>query len=494
MTSNTLVRLAFLMAVAVASIIQIRLLFFTNLQETVHRRMPEKMDVPNLGANRALMSVQNERVGNTANIRSNENSIFAHQTSNQTGPKSTSLPRIPNNTTTLGPIFYNVFIPKDRKRATIDIIKEQVNQRNKSDPEAPIQYTLIGSKSVDESIQTFCQPNCTKREHLEEGNEIDTLQALWEHCQDHPFEIVTYIHDKGSFHPSGANRGSRQVGTKAAMECRRLMLDNEKILTSSASTNESENLIKKKAHCSLCSYRFYAIPVFHTRANMWTAKCSYIRSLIAPKEYEEKALNMHRETFNHSIWGPTKYACIRPYQHSDRFLGLGRYAMERWVVNHPDVEPCDALSKFEVRNQKKSKKTNTDFTPKLTPSPQKRALNSGMASYKTSWERLAGRLFEWKYLYGKSPHKSSWVWKYYKKFKEGNKEFLEFCRAMKTSAINNVTLLNVTLDENDLTPLENKLEITTQPEKMRPQPNMMLHAYKCVGNGNDSTHFRMCQK
>ena len=98
----------------------------------------------------------------------------------------------------------------------LEIIKEQFDQRNRSDPEAPIQYTLIGSESVDASIQSFCQPNCTKRDFLEEGNEIDTLQALWEYCQDRPREIVTYIHDKGSFHPSGANRGARQVGTKAA--------------------------------------------------------------------------------------------------------------------------------------------------------------------------------------------------------------------------------------------------------------------------------------
>ncbi|KAL3902630.1 MAG: hypothetical protein SGILL_010757, partial [Bacillariaceae sp.] len=159
-------------------------------------------------------------------------------------------------------------------------------------------------------------------------------------------------------------------------------------------------------------------------ANMWSATCSYIRNLIAPRDYEEKALSMHLE-FNHSILGPTKYACIKPYQHSDRFLGLGRYAMERWVVNHPDVAPCDALSKFEIRNQKKDKRHITDFTPQLTPAPQKRALNSGMASYKTSWERLSGRLFEWKYLYGVKPSKSNWVWKYYQKFKEGNKDFLE---------------------------------------------------------------------
>ena len=128
--------------------------------------------------------------------------------------------------------------------------------------------------------------------------------------------------------------------------------------------------------------------------------------------------------------------------------------MERWLVNHPDVEPCDALSKFEIRNQKKEKRANTDFTPELTPAPQKRALNSGMAAYKTSWERLAGRIFEWKYLYGKKPPKSSWVLKYYQKFKEGNNEFISSCKAMKKSAIQNMTLLNLTLDGTPIADLD----------------------------------------
>jgi hypothetical protein len=354
--------------------------------------------------------------------------------------------------TTLGPIFYNIYIPETRKKPIIEIIEEQIKFRNETDPKAPILYTLIGSRTVEETIQNLCQPNCTQRDYLEKGNEIDTLQALWEYCQDHPFEIVTYIHDKGSFHPSGANRKARGVGTKGALACRGLMLDHHAYEYHTDAphqttvSNTQANKKKTESQCSICAYRFYALPVYHGRANMWTAHCSYIRKLLPPRTYESALLDMHQETLNHIILGPTKYACIRPYKSSSLLLGLGRYAMERWAFNHPYVEPCDSLTKREMRKLKDGDKSASNFTPKLTPAPQKGAKVSGIAGISTSWERLAGRLFEWDYLYQKTPPQSSWVWKYYKGYEQGTEKFLNACTAIQEEFLRNMTVHNVTVN------------------------------------------------
>ncbi|KAG7342038.1 hypothetical protein IV203_007130 [Nitzschia inconspicua] len=201
--------------------------------------------------------------------------------------------------TKLGPIFYNVYVPEERSNDTLQIIEEQIRFRNDTDPDAPILYTLIGSRKVKGSIQRMCQPNCTRRKYLQEGNEIDTLHALWEYCQDNPSDIVTYIHDKGSFHPSDANHNARGVGTKAALQCRRLMMNQHTDVDPTNDrtvSNTTDKTKKAKSTCSICSYRFYAFPIYHARANMWTAECSYIRDLLPPRQYESTVLDMYRET------------------------------------------------------------------------------------------------------------------------------------------------------------------------------------------------------
>jgi hypothetical protein len=123
--------------------------------------------------------------------------------------------------TKLGPIFYNVYIPEENKTKqenAFRIIREQMEQRKLSDPKSSVFYTLIGSPNniTDE----FCNPNCQQLAHYPTGDEVNTLQALWDYCQSHPTELVTYIHDKGSFHHTEHNEKTRRTATKAALDCR----------------------------------------------------------------------------------------------------------------------------------------------------------------------------------------------------------------------------------------------------------------------------------
>jgi hypothetical protein len=345
---------------------------------------------------------------------------------------------------------------------------------------ADVVYNLIGNKRSASTIQRICQRshpqiNCTLNRYLNTGNEVDTLQTLWEYCVADPGEnqVVTYIHDKGSFNPRKQNTVARRHTTRAALECRNLMMAEAEIEdTSSEESRGSSSTKTTKSHCNFCSYRFHVLPNFHARSNMWSARCDYIRQLLPPQTYEKSVREMLSNSVLHPTLNQTKYACITPWQpksnnktYSELFWGTGRYAAERWALNHPQLNPCDCV-------HKKQRQLDHDvWAPKLIRSPQSKARREGIQSYKTTWERLHGRIFEWYMLYNKSrnrhrsqrttgevgsdppdsyhrdhydfevmktmmkilnllPPQSSWVWKYYKGYETGTKEYLDYCHQL----------------------------------------------------------------
>lgn len=137
-----------------------------------------------------------------------------------------------------GPIFYNLFVPPNNVKNTQRIVKEQIQERNWTSPNATILYTLIGDASFQNYVTSLCQhsddemsssssSSCILREHIPSyGDEQHTLQSLWEYCQqqtrtfDNQDIFVTYIHDKGSFHATEANEKARRMATKGALDCR----------------------------------------------------------------------------------------------------------------------------------------------------------------------------------------------------------------------------------------------------------------------------------
>lgn len=138
---------------------------------------------------------------------------------------------------------------------------------------------------------------------------------------------------------------------------------------------------------------------------------------------------MYDTTLNHSVLRNTKYACLIPNTDAPNHLGLGRYALERWPFSHPDVKPCDVLpyGEGEVEPDFPQK-----WQPRLQRAPHKKPRSIGIqyGPYKASFARLAGRLHEWEYVYGKIPENKSWIWKWYRGYEEGPKKYLERCRAV----------------------------------------------------------------
>ena len=306
-----------------------------------------------------------------------------------------------------GPIFYNLFVPDGGAGDTKRIVKEQLFQRDLTCPNSTIHYTLIGDKSMETYVSSECS-RCHMREHMETGNEDHTLQALWDYCRENSGDtIVTYIHDKGSFHASRTNEKARRMATKAAMECRSMIPSN----------------------CNICMAAFHPFPQYLASANMWTARCSYINGLYPPQNYSAKIQEMYDTTLNHSIlqYSPA-YVCLRPYEAAANFWGIGRYALERWALSHPFVKPCEVLP-FGEREV-----SFTDFPQtwlaKIRRAPYGSAKKAGIETgpYKSTFARLKGRLFEWQYIYNETPPTHSWIWKFYKGYEDGAPVFLEKCR------------------------------------------------------------------
>lgn len=310
-----------------------------------------------------------------------------------------------------GPIFYNLYIPNDgdteKVQNALRIVQEQMQQRSWSDPESEVLYTLIGySKGINGD---FCQPHCQQRNYLPSGDEVDTLQALYEYCiaPGHSKKLVTYLHDKGSFHNSPHNEKMRRMATKAALDCRNLLVKNHK------GDDDDYNV---------CTGHFMILPQYLASANMWTAKCSYVQHLLPPRDYEPAMRNMYQSTLQHPVLGETKYACLNPRTSStaenENHLGVGRYAYERWIWSHPHVQPAEVVPPGSWNFSRYPQTWKPRLQKGPTTLPKRVGFDRGLGG--TSFSRLEGRLFEWDYLYPhQRPSNSSWVWDFYRGYETG---------------------------------------------------------------------------
>lgn len=157
-----------------------------------------------------------------------------------------------------GPIFYNLYIPSfPRMKNVRAIVLEQLAEHKAITPNSTILYTLIANKhatTMEQLINNTCPEKCKQRTRLVSGDEVDTLQALWEYCRSDKVPssvfndtLISYIHDKGSFHNNNNNVRSRQMGTRSTLVCRNQMPT-------------------KPSGCNICASLFQVVPQFHGSA------------------------------------------------------------------------------------------------------------------------------------------------------------------------------------------------------------------------------------
>ena len=196
-------------------------------------------------------------------------------------------------------VFYNVFALSDNVEYVKTIVKEQMSLL------LPEHEFFVRSIGIPFNI-----PKTSLVKHDKEGDEAETLQLLWQHCNEHPNEKTVHIHSKGSLHNSDANNKLRRFLTRGAL---------------------SEECAQLPDTCNVCSSRMSPMPHPHTSGNMWLARCEYVRRLPEPSKFAEM-MSHHVEEMH--VIHRNCWPCF----------GLHRFAAEHWIHSHPSVKPCDLSS------------------------------------------------------------------------------------------------------------------------------------------------------
>jgi hypothetical protein len=169
--------------------------------------------------------------------------------------------------------FYHVWTPDPIPHHAINILQEQIQQIIDSHAfshTSKLHISLIGNaSSLPILIQNFFYENKDTKQmplltfsQTESGYEPVTVKQLWNHCHSHPNDMVWYLHNKGTFHPSVNNDLLRSLLTNVVLS--------------------SQCLDELESGSDACGMRFTNDPHRHFNGNMWIAKCSYIKLLPDP--------------------------------------------------------------------------------------------------------------------------------------------------------------------------------------------------------------------
>lgn len=286
-------------------------------------------------------------------------------------------------------IFYNIFIPPGEEQNALRIVKEQLDARasQKHLANTKLYYTRIGDLNAP---LPSCH-NCVELQAVEEGNEVLTLQSMYEYCQSNVADRVIYIHNKGSFTRNPSNELLRKILTKAAFspECSQKPLRDEH--------NEFD----------ICSAHFTVFPIAHTIGNIFVAECDYVKKLIPPMQYEDAKRAVLRKARHGLLAEKPSHKMM--YQFGHAWLGLGRYAAEHWVYSHPSVRPSDVY-RFPLSY-------DTSTTPKNWEEMKlvRQSAPDGFQKWPEHdvhpWFLLPGRLYQYRELYSEMPPYTNWIYK-----------------------------------------------------------------------------------
>jgi hypothetical protein len=310
-------------------------------------------------------------------------------------------------------VFYNAYVRQDNEAGVfrLMIYNQMRGVRASLFSKSPIYYNLIGFNTTRHICQTGNM--CHQLRYMEEGGEVDTLQDLYEYCVERPDDIVVYLHDKGSFHANPSNARMRRLATKAALtpECYNL--------TSSGSRNSDTS--DQDHECNVCSLSFNFVHHHHSSGNMFTAKCSYVSTLIPPKEFELKRLKMFRQMQLYQA-APDDFSCFRecildgsksnnPKAHHteieySKLLGIGRYSYETWIYSSPTVQPC-----FVFTAPANAIVTGFEHWDANLTRAHDFHISKLFGADKFDYFHGYGKLFEYRQLYGSIPRNTSWFWK-----------------------------------------------------------------------------------
>ena len=209
-------------------------------------------------------------------------------------------------------IFYNVYMHNNRTaRARTPVVVQQQLAAVKRSPAWPavaeVRFATIGDPRGRETVLHACRKaaigasKCVHLGHTTSGSEATTLAPLHDFCRAHPRALVAYLH--AGFRKTGALRRAALRGMASSACARALRGDT----------------------CDVCAMRFSPLPYAHVPANMWMARCAYVRDLAPPAEFRRLVDALWRGKDAQSF-------------------GHGRHALGHWVGSHPSLRACDTLA------------------------------------------------------------------------------------------------------------------------------------------------------
>ncbi|CAB9517169.1 expressed unknown protein [Seminavis robusta] len=328
-------------------------------------------------------------------------------------------------------VFYHIYFPPtdEGRLNSLRIIAEQLQQlaNSTTSPNFVLYYNTIGEQTPaleDTHIQQLClrsKLTCHAMQHFSEGMEDKTLQPLHDFCslQTEPETdySVVYLHNKGSFNAKPLNEVWRYQMTQAVVspECQ-------------------QHTTNVPGQCNLCGLYFSAERGLFMAGNMWRSKCSYVRNLLPPRDFQDA---MHAITAQ-ALMERLRFRFVMTLQELRAgVFGIDRYATEFWIASHPFVRPCDFSKAIApptsydmteiflrwLRVQEPHNGTlESEWFAKTAPHHPLPIFNGqglDVARFPDVRLReyflLAGNLFRWYGLYGQAPPvaPTSWVYEWF---------------------------------------------------------------------------------
>lgn len=265
------------------------------------------------------------------------------------------------------PIFYNLFIGKEEDRSRVQALMNEQFQFWNETIHGDVYITSIG---VPPTNLTY---PLRLREQRRTGDEVVTLDALWEYCQSNPSSKVIYLHSKGSFHPTKVNDVLRNFLTRGALSTECANLPND---------------------ATVCSSRMSPFPHTHTSGNMWLARCSYVQLLEKPSTYQETL-------------GGANEPCV----------GMGRFAAEHYIHSHPACRPVDLYTQPDFIWAYDFIPSLEDFEAAMDLAPAPRFIADVYVAHPPCNDgklRLQRHVLEeFQRIYNQTPAADWWGWKFY---------------------------------------------------------------------------------
>jgi hypothetical protein len=312
-------------------------------------------------------------------------------------------------------IFLNAYIPPtDQYKGKEWETSENVSLGIVSDQLSQIAESYAGSRGVTVYVTTvakdvlnatrlndICEKatggrvKCTHLTHVQKGGELDTLAGLYEYCHTvSPTTRVVYMHNKGSFHPSGKNTNWRRAMT--------------------AATVTRDCLKPPDDSCDVCGLQFAAPPKMFGMlmpGNFFSASCQYVNQLHHPKEFKWRMTTMIRKVFMLEKKGRFHFG---PKDTQGWVMGSGRYTPEHWIGSHPFIKPCDLSVEERYWYWENHEHSQDEFKwsmyPRIKDEPTVANRQDDSDIRLRKYVFLAGLLYRHIHLYNATPPESSWMY------------------------------------------------------------------------------------